>query len=364
MKELRIQRLRGLSLVEMMISLAIGAVLTIGVVSLFTANSETYNALQGQTRLQENAGFALETLSRDLQKAGYRGCFSSGSSPYFTMTSASGIPYESDLRTGIELFDANGDGSWTPSTASLNAAVTGAAFFDTDLLTVRYLDDDEAYLNVALATSIEDITVSITDEGLETLAVGDIAAIHDCEKATLFRVTGRADAGGVTTLQHAVGASPEDNGTLALAETGTFSTNAAVSGIITRTYFIGPGAGTNNEGNAPLSLWRRENDNNAVELVEGVENFQLQLAIDTDGDSVPNQYVAPSSAVNFSQVMAVVITITTNSVDAIGGTTAPTWGCAANDGELRTAQDCFSGTAIDGLLRRSFTRTIQIRNQT
>ena len=61
--------------------------------------------------------------------------------------------------------------------------------------------------------------------------------------------------------------------------------------------------------------------------------------------------------------MAVVITITTNSVDAIGGTTAPTWG-AANDGELRTAQDCFSGTAIDGLLRRSFTRTIQIRNQT
>ena len=246
----------------------------------------------------------------------------------------------------------------------MNAAVTGAAFFDTDLLTVRYLDDDEAYLNVALATSIEDITVSITDEGLETLAVGDIAAIHDCEKATLFRVTGRADAGGVTTLQHAVGASPEDNGTLALAETGTFSTNAAVSGIITRTYFIGPGAGTNNEGNAPLSLWRRENDNNAVELVEGVENFQLQLAIDTDGDSVPNQYVAPSSAVNFSQVMAVVITITTNSVDAIGGTTAPTWGCAANDGELRTAQDCFSGTAIDGLLRRSFTRTIQIRNQT
>ena len=47
MKELRFQRLKGLSLVEMMISLAIGAVLTIGVVSLFTANSETYRALQG-----------------------------------------------------------------------------------------------------------------------------------------------------------------------------------------------------------------------------------------------------------------------------------------------------------------------------
>ena len=169
MKDLRTQRLRGLSLVEMMISLAIGAVLTIGVVSLFTANSETYNVLQGQTRLQENAGFALRRLA-GICKGRYRGCFSSGSSPYFTMTSASGIPYESDLRTGIELFDANGDGSWTPSTASLNAAVTGVAFFDTDLLTVRYLDDDEAYLNVALATSIEDITVSITDEGLETLA--------------------------------------------------------------------------------------------------------------------------------------------------------------------------------------------------
>ena len=355
---------RGLSLVEMMISLAIGSVLTIGVVGLFTANSETYNTLQGQTRLQESAGFALETISRDLQRAGYRGCFSSGASTYFTMSSASGIPYESNMRVGIELFNAVGDGSWVPSTASINGSVTSAAFQDSDLLTVRYLDDDEAYLTVPLATSIEPIAVTITDEGLETLQAGDIALLHDCEKATLFKVTALAEAGGTTTLQHAVGVGASDNATLALAETGTFSTDAAVSGIITRTYFVGLGAGTNNDGNRPLSLWRRENDSAAVELVEGVEDFQVQLAIDTDGDNIPNQYANASSSVNFSQVMAVVITLTTNSVDAIGGTTAPTWGCKANEDQALTAQDCYSNSSVDGLLRRTFSRTIQIRNQT
>ena len=46
--------------------------------SLFTANTETYNALQAQTRLQEGANFGLNVIARDLQRAGYRGCYSRG----------------------------------------------------------------------------------------------------------------------------------------------------------------------------------------------------------------------------------------------------------------------------------------------
>ncbi len=50
----------GLSLIEVMISMAIGSVVILGVLSLFNANTETYNALQAQTRLQEGAKLWLE----------------------------------------------------------------------------------------------------------------------------------------------------------------------------------------------------------------------------------------------------------------------------------------------------------------
>ena len=105
---------RGLSLVELMIAMAIGAVLSIGVIGMFTANSETYQTLQGQTRLQESAIFALETMVRDVERAGYRGCASRDTTPFHTMATASGIPYESDLRTGLQVHDSVGDGTWTP----------------------------------------------------------------------------------------------------------------------------------------------------------------------------------------------------------------------------------------------------------
>ena len=59
---------QGLSLIEVMISMAIGSVVILGVLSLFTANTETYNALQAQTRLQEAANFGLNVIARDLQR--------------------------------------------------------------------------------------------------------------------------------------------------------------------------------------------------------------------------------------------------------------------------------------------------------
>ena len=64
---------KGLSLVELMISLAIGSLITAGVVQLYTANSATYSLVMGQSRMQESARFALAFISRDVQRAGHRG---------------------------------------------------------------------------------------------------------------------------------------------------------------------------------------------------------------------------------------------------------------------------------------------------
>ena len=62
----------GFSLVELMISLALGSVVTAGVVQLFVANSETHTLVNGQSRMQESARFALEFIGREVRQAGYR----------------------------------------------------------------------------------------------------------------------------------------------------------------------------------------------------------------------------------------------------------------------------------------------------
>ncbi len=64
---------KGLSLVELMISLTIGSVITAGVVQLFSANSDTYNVMIGQSRLKEADRFALDLIGRELYKEGYIG---------------------------------------------------------------------------------------------------------------------------------------------------------------------------------------------------------------------------------------------------------------------------------------------------
>ena len=145
-----------------------------------------------------------------------------------------------------------------------------------------------------------------------------------------------------------------------MALINTFDTDAAVSAIVANTFFIKPGEGVNREGDHPFSLWRKAGTGKPVELVEGVENLQVLYGVDTNNDDVPNQYLTANLVIpNFVDVVTVRISITVNSVDPVGGNSEPTFGCLASGGR----QACYSGEDVDGLLRRTFHQTVQLRNQ-
>lgn len=66
---------QGLSLVELMISLTLGLVLTLGVVSLFATSQRSYRTLNELTIMQENAYFATHFIAEPLREAGFfQGC--------------------------------------------------------------------------------------------------------------------------------------------------------------------------------------------------------------------------------------------------------------------------------------------------
>ena len=388
---------RGLSLVELMISLTVGSVITAGIVQLFSANSDTHRVMMGQSRIQESARFALDFIGRDIYKAGYLGCFSNAPTPvFFTAANGNNIPYEFDLRTGLGGHDAFGVGLWAPNLNGLpttigatntNVFVAGTGIntnnivSGTDVLVIRNTlqQDSEIRLAQNMLTSRGNISVLVDqNRGLAALGFsqGDLAMIHDCEKATIFHATGVTLVATPDPLTEQVDIAhsldPTDawrNSFLTLAQRNTFEDDANVSAIETHIYFIAPGTGQNRSGNVPLSLWKKSGTTAPVELVEGIENLQVLYGVSTDGNGTPNQY-RPANQVVMNNVVTVRVTVIANTIDDVGGSSATSHGCGIQNCAYTLvggALSAYNGNpndanGRDGLIRRAFTQTFMLRN--
>ena len=69
----RAQRQAGFGLVEILIALALGLVIILGVTQLFSTGSRTMSDLEESGQLIENSVFSAEMLARDLSFIGYWG---------------------------------------------------------------------------------------------------------------------------------------------------------------------------------------------------------------------------------------------------------------------------------------------------
>ncbi len=63
---------RGLSLVEVMVALVVGMILTAGLIQAFQSHKLSHQANQGFSMLQENSRFSMDMIGRYLRLAGYR----------------------------------------------------------------------------------------------------------------------------------------------------------------------------------------------------------------------------------------------------------------------------------------------------
>lgn len=373
---------KGLSLVELMISLTVGSIITAGVVQLFTANSEAYQMLQGQARIQESARFALEFLRRDIENAGNLGCNSNmvpGVSSNFVLNqvNSANLPYEFDLLGGVATGYDGQDSDWLPAIDDLPSTVGGTStntfvagtgidtstiVNGTDILVLRGIEgiDLPHFLDEAMVSASDaDIKVTVPPAPNNSAAglgfgVNELILIHDCEKATLFQVTGITDADPIL-LQHEIGVNDWSNLNDRLSTINVYNTDAAVSAVVTTIYYVAPGTGENSSGDAPLSLWRKQGLEAPVEVVEGIEDLQITYGI--GNDTFPRRYVTANQIGN-DTVYTIRVSIVANTIDDVGGSVATTHGC-----DVQTCYPEETGAGgIDGLQRRAFTRTISLKN--
>lgn len=67
-------RISGFTLVEMLVSIALGLGVLLALSAVYVAGKKAYSFQENTGRLQEDAVFALDTISRDLRMAGFAGC--------------------------------------------------------------------------------------------------------------------------------------------------------------------------------------------------------------------------------------------------------------------------------------------------
>ncbi|OYW15343.1 MAG: hypothetical protein B7Z46_00605 [Hydrogenophilales bacterium 12-64-6] len=78
----------GFSLVELMVAITIGFIVIGAVGYLYIGSRGAFRTADNMSRMQETARYAMDTLTRDIRMAGYRGCASGSGTFNNTLTNS------------------------------------------------------------------------------------------------------------------------------------------------------------------------------------------------------------------------------------------------------------------------------------
>ncbi len=260
-------RASGMTLIELMVSMAIGLFLTWGAFEVYLQSKSNYRAAEVTTRLQENARFALETLEPDLRLAGFWGRHRQ---PGLVAAPAGiGVSCDGADVAGWALDPGNAIAA-IDDTYDLPCEPYSEARPDSDVLIVRH-----------------------ASELTRPLQVGQIQIQSSLIMAQLFE-DGVVPAG--------------------------FAADTETRDLEVHAYYVDNASSFND--NVP-SLRRQTLINGGViedqEIISGVENLQVQFGLDTNGDGTVERYVDPdNAAVATSTILAVRLWLLLRSEDSPG----------------------------------------------
>ena len=308
-------RMRGLSLVEVMVTVAIGLVITLGVVGVVGVNHQNLRITESLTESQENARMAFELIARDARQARDTGCG----------------PVASNRVTDL---DTSWWGNWYPvrgfdgSTAAPGVS-TGTADHQrvTDTQALQLQGTGEAVV-ISSFTGVDKLTLKTTAHSLTT---GSNIVICDMDNASLHNVS--AVSGDVVTFTPNVVISDPDNPQFQAAQ------------YVATTWYIGNN-GRAAEGGRSLYRVRRTPAGTTLteEILPGVVDMSIRYHRVGQADF---DTTMPASEADGDTINAIELTLVTESTQ---GNVADT---AITDSEL---------VGSGGRLRRTLTHVIAIRN--
>jgi type IV pilus assembly protein PilW len=376
-------RMRGFSLVELLVAVTLGAIILAGAVTLFVNNQDTYKTTNELSRLQETARYALGMMVTDIRMAGYYGCAdrldtvtdNTGAAPgdlwnpanpiegwegdvagNYLPSNVAGVPAVPGPSTGLGSFVDNvldnpgttdGDDGWV---LALGGVVP-------DSITLRYLSGGMNDAVGAAGTLDYQVTAdaiigpssTITADSTTGFALNQVAAITDCGGSDIFQINAAPTA---TTIQ-----------ANALSRGYNAVSSPMIAPFVGVRYYIGANGRSPDPVNAPYpSLYRAIVTPGGLaeapqELFEGVESLQLLYGEDTNADGTPDNYANANAVGNWTNVVSVRLSILVRTIDEHG---------RADVANIDTNTYQVNNTAFnpvdDRRRRRVFTTTAMARN--
>jgi len=319
-------RQTGLSLVELMIAIALGVILLLGLIQIFGGVRASFNAAEARARIQENGRFGLEFLRRDARMAGHLACQSEfyhfpQTTPRMIEPGATGnpsdrgfynnllaagnasirdnAPYVTRIHRVVEVYDYSGTGpsanytlasatpaadgvvgNWTPAlpNAGLGNIVTRAVP-GSDIIVLRFLEEAPLVLTNDAVFNTATGVIPLGTAAAQVQQWG-LYVMTDCRLASLFQVTATA-ATTVTAQNGGLNLIRDATNWFSHGEYGPGAMFARYQFVV---YYIGVGA------NGPALMRQRlvQVPTSAAqgialaaaeELIEGVDMMQVVLGV-------------------------------------------------------------------------------------
>ena len=339
-------RSRGFGLVELMISITLGLVLSTAVIQVFLASNSSSQLQESLAQVQENARFAMRIIGQEARMSGYMGCTSIGT----ISVSNNAVPGSAVNFSPATVFV--GQDNLTNGNAL--GAVIGTDSMQIKKASEEFIRIDSSVIPTATALPVNDNSLGIV--------AGDYVMVSDCLNADIFRVTNTplATTKGKTELRHASGAT-NSRGSLGKI----YGPDAEIFAFETINYFVRDTGRDTAAGSPIYALFVQQIVagsggvmSAATELLEGVEDMQLSYGVDTNNDRNVDEYRSGATVADWAAVLSVKIALQmVGSENNVVGKTG-----SAN---AQSVVDV-NGNVIannDGRLRQVFTNVFAIRNK-
>jgi type IV pilus assembly protein PilW len=314
----------GFTLVELMVSMAIGLFLAASIAGIYIAARKVFASTSAAISMDENARAAFDLIGASIRQASFDGCGSVNGA------------INGDTRGGA--LDHWWDHFAQPvSGLTLNAPDSrfAAAAAGSDVLILIGIDSRRE----ASVVSDDPASATITT-GPHTFKAGDVLLATDCNLNSYFVMTG----GTSTTIVHdasgncsaALGAACA-GGAVVIAAPYTLPAGALILPMTADAWFVAP-SGTAGKGN---SLWNASAGGQFTESVNGVESIALQYGLDSDGDGSINGYVNAGAVNNWSQALAVKVRLLMATAPDSGANAVSSNAYAFNDRQITPADKRF-----------------------
>ena len=345
----------GFTLIELLLGMVIGTVLIGGMISVFVGYKKTAAVSEAVVEMQQAARFALEEISRDVRMAGFQGCVDTETSSARML--ANSRPTDNLALTAVTASQITTSNTLVPE-GPLNFSLPSApvqAVPGSHILSVQFGSQQTNRIKPMTNT----FSPVALEDGSEQFSNGDLLLISNCQVADVFEVSGALSGSikpeasvnsGIKELSAVYGASGEAN-------------RPRIMRFESNIYFLADTGRLSPSGDPIQALYKQTLPFNmpALEIIEGVELFQLRFGIRADDEESISYVSADEINGREKQIISVHIGLLMSSINRVLDED-DTGVYLLSDNVIRPGPgpDTHAG---DRRLRLPFNMTVKIRNR-